>query len=119
MTTDGLTWKFPLRSCRVYDADTLMEMTLDLGFGVSIVATGRLLGINAPEVRGKDRLRGIVAREWLQARMDIAERVMIETQPTDEKQQGKYGRWLVTIWADDENLNEALVRHGHAQKADY
>jgi micrococcal nuclease len=119
MTSDGITWRFPMRSCRVYDADTLMEMALDLGFGVSIVVTGRLFGINAPEVRGTQRARGVKARDWLQARLDIAKTIIVETQPSDDRQVGKYGRWLVTIWADNENINEALVRHGYARAANY
>jgi micrococcal nuclease len=112
-------WRFPLRSCRVYDADTLMEMQLDLGFGVSIVATGRLEGINAPEVRGAEKERGIVAREWLKARIDIANDVIVETLPSDERPQGKYGRWLITVWADGENLNDLLVSEGFAVQASY
>jgi micrococcal nuclease len=119
MTSDGVTWRFPMRSCRVYDADTLMDVELDLGFGVSIVITARLFGINAPEVRGKEKLRGVAAREWLQARLDIAKNVLVETRPAGEKPVGKYGRWLVVIWADDENLNDALVDEGHAVRADY
>ena len=119
MTSDGVTWRFPMRSCRVYDADTLMDVELDLGFGVSIVITARLFGITAPEVRGKEKLRGVVAREWLQARLDIATNVLVETRPVGEKSVGKYGRWLVVIWADDDNLNDALVDEGHAVRANY
>jgi len=112
-------WQFPLRSCRVYDADTLMEMELDLGFGVSMIATGRLEGINAPEVRGAEKRRGIVAREWLKARMDIANEVVVETRPSDERPKGKYGRWLITVWADGENLNDLMVAEGFAVPASY
>ena len=119
MTTDGVTWRFPMRSCRVYDADPLMDVRLDLGFGVSIVITARLYGINAPEVRGAEKPRGITARDWLQARLDIATNVLVETRPDGEKAVGKYGRWLVVVWADDDNINDALVDEGYAVRADY
>ena len=119
MTTDGVTWRFPVRSCRVYDADTLMDVSLDLGFGISVVITARLYGINAPEMRGPERKHGIVARDWLQARLDIATNVLVETRPTGEKAVGKYGRWLVIVGADDDNLNEALVDEGYAVRATY
>jgi micrococcal nuclease len=119
MTTDGVTWRFPMRSYRVYDADTLMDARLDLGFGISIVITARLYGINAPEMRGKDKALGITARNWLQARLDIATNVLVETRPVGKKLTGKYGRWLVIVWADDDNLNEALIDEGYAVKADY
>ena len=119
MTTDGVTWRFPMRSCRVYDADTLMDVRLELGVGVSIVITARLYGINAPEVRGAEKPRGITARDWLQARLDIATNVLVETRPDGEKAVGKYGRWLVGVWADDDNINDALVDEGYAVRADY
>lgn len=115
----GVTWRFPMKACRVYDADTLMDVSLDLGFGLSISITARLYGINAPEVRGPERKRGIVAREWLQARLDLATDVMIETRPVGERAVGKYGRWLVVIWADGDNINETLIDEGHAVRADY
>jgi micrococcal nuclease len=119
MTTDGVTWRFPMRSCRVYDADTLMDARLDLGFGISIVITARLYGINAPEVRGAEKPQGITARDWLQARLDIATNVLVETRPDGERSVGKYGRWLVVVWADDDNLNDALVDEGYAVRATY
>jgi micrococcal nuclease len=119
MTTDGVTWRFPMRSCRVYDADTLMDARLDLGFGISIVITARLYGINAPEVRGSDKKQGIRSREWLQARLDIATNVLVETRPDGERSVGKYGRWLVVVWADDDNINDALVDEGYAVRATY
>lgn len=112
-------WRFPLKSCRVYDADTLMDMRLDLGFGISLVATGRLLGINAPEVRGPEKPSGIIAREWLKARIEIAKEVVIETLPSGERNTGKYGRWLIVVIADGENLNDLLVSEGHAKQATY
>ena len=113
-------WLFPLKSCRVYDGDTLMEMVLDLGFGVSFETTGRLVGINAPEVRGSSKRDGVRSREWLKAMMDTAKSVHIETVAEKiSRQKGKYGRWLVTVWADGSNLNEEMVHRGYAKKARY
>ena len=110
-----------MRSCRVYDADTLMDVRLDLGFGISIVITARLYGINAPEVRGIEKPQGIAARDWLQARLAIATNVLVETRPDGEKAVGKYGRWLVDLFienpgGDDNgmNVNRELIRRGHA-----
>ena len=113
------TWMFPVLSCRVYDADTLMDLQVDLGFGVTITITGRLDGINAPEVRGKERERGEASRDWLKAKMKTSRSVSIETRPSDEKQKGKYGRWLITVWADGKNLNDLMVTKGLAERVEY
>jgi len=112
-------WKFPLRSCRVYDGDTLMDMVLDLGFGITIKVSGRLDGINAPEVRGVEKEQGVVSRDWLRSRMMDAENVVIVTRPSGDRQQGKYGRWLITVVADGHDLNEMMVQKKLARWAKY
>ena len=113
-------WLFSLKSCRVYDGDTLMEMVLDLGFGVSFETTGRLFGINAPEVRGKTKGDGVKSRDWLKAALDAARAVHVGTVTEKvSRQKGKYGRWLVTVWADGVNLNDEMVRIGYAKRAKY
>ena len=108
-----------MKSCRVYDGDTLMDMVLDLGFGLTFKVSGRLDGINAPEMRGSEKERGVVSRDWLKNRMLSAENVFIVTRRSDERQQGKYGRWLITVVADGHDLNEMLVKKGLAQRAEY
>jgi|TARA_R110000824_G_scaffold260399_1_gene449062 micrococcal nuclease len=115
----GQAWKFPVKSCRVYDADTLMDLVVDLGFGLTITITGRLYGINAPELRGPERPDGIKSRDWIQEQIIDAEQVFIETRPSHEKATGKYGRWLITVWADGCNLNDRLVQLGLAKRATY
>ncbi len=113
-------WQFPLVSCRVYDADTLMEMKLDLGFGITFETTGRLYGINAPEVRGKEKQKGVVARDWLDAKISTAHEVLIQTRsPYRRRSRGKFGRWLIVVVADGIDLNEQLVNEGHATWAQY
>jgi len=113
-------WVFPLIGCRGYDADTLMDLQLDLGFGLTFTTTGRLFGINAPEVRGKEREAGIRSREWLQAELDAAEEVTIKTIGVESRaQQGKFGRWLIVVFADGVNLNEMMVWKGMAETAMY
>lgn len=107
-------WTFPAISWRVYDGDTVMDLTLDLGFRISATISGRLYGIDTPELRGSDRQRGLEARDWLRKQMGEAQTVLVETRPPTASQQGKYGRWLITIWADDLNLNDALITHGFA-----
>ena len=112
-------WSFPLLAWRVYDADTIMDMEVDLGFGVQLTITGRLLGINAPELRGAERPNGLASRDWLKHKMDTAKSISIETKPSSERQTGKYGRWLITVWADGVNLNDLMVAEGLARRVEY
>ena len=118
---DGLidVWMFPVKSCRVYDGDTLMNIVCDLGFGITISITGRLYGIDAPEVRGEERPEGIKTRDWRREQLDAAGTVFVQTRPENEQKTGKYGRWLITLWADNVNLNERLVNLGLATRATY
>jgi len=106
-------WLFPVQSWRVYDGDTITA-TVDLGFALSITITCRLWGINTPEVRGPEREAGLLVRDWLIDRLDDAKTIKIETRPPTERGTGKYGRWLIILWANEENLNEAMVRDGLA-----
>ncbi len=123
-------WLFQMVSCRVYDGDTLMDLVLDLGFGLTISTTGRLYGINAPEVRGKEKAKGIVSRDWLDKEISEATEIIISTiapfdstkkasRAREKQKQGKYGRWLIEVFADGVNLNELMVWEGLAEKANY
>jgi len=96
-----------------------MDMVLDLGFGVTIKVSGRLDGINAPEVRGVEKEQGVVSRDWLKNRMLDAENVVILTRKSGDRQQGKYGRWLITVVADGHDLNEMMVQNQLARRAEY
>lgn len=53
------------KSHPIYDADTV-RLVADLGFGLqSELGPCRLHGIDAPEMRGEERLAGIAARDFL------------------------------------------------------
>lgn len=111
-------WVFPARVVRVYDGDTL-TLSVDLGFRVAIQITGRLDGIDTPEVRGPSRAEGLRARDWMRGELAAATDVRIATRAPSGRQTGKYGRWLITVWADGVNLNERLVEVGHAVRRTY
>ena len=93
----------------VYDGDTVTA-DIDLGFEVWLKGQKlRLLNINTPEVRGKEKAEGIVSRDALRSRI-LGKEVKIKS---DRK--GKYGRWLVEIFLDDENINNWLLTEGLAK----
>lgn len=100
----------------VYDADTI-RCDIDLGCKVWLHNEPlRLYGIDAPELRGFEREDGLMARDWLRKRLPEGAEIIIDTKK-DSK--GKYGRWLAVVHLDGENLNEKLVKSGHAIWAKY
>ena len=103
----------------VYDADTI-TVDIDLGFHIWAKAEKiRLVGINAPEVRGEERPDGLISRDWLRERI-LGKEIILKTQKAGSAK-GKYGRWLGEILLPDEtvSLNRQLVDQGLAQPAYY
>ena len=104
---------------KVYDGDTVTCL-IDLGFKITMIKSVRLLYINSPEVRGKERKYGLKSRDWLRERI-MDKDVYIKTK-LDKT--GKYGRILAEIWIQDLNgnwlfLNDLLVKNGYAEYKDY
>lgn len=106
---------------RAYDGDTI-TVDIDLGFGVELKEqTLRLARIDAPELRGEERIAGIEARDHLRMLLDddspYPGPIFIQTEKSADK--GKYGRWIATVWKGDLNVNAAMVSAGHAVWRDY
>ncbi len=104
---------------RLYDADTIW-FDIDLGFFTWLhYPPVRLTGIDAPELRGEEREKGIEARDYT---VDLfftrGPEVILRTFKGEE--QGKYGRWLAVVeLSDGLILNDHLVEVGHAEYAFY
>lgn len=116
---------YKAKMTRMIDGDTV-DVDIDLGFHLAFSVRARLHGINAPELRGESKEKGIVARNRLQEMVLGADDIVVRTF-LDEKD--KYGRVLVEVLktyrtqAGDElslvNINERLVEEGLAVKAVY
>lgn len=104
--TVGPAYRYECNLHRVIDGDTV-DLDIDLGFHITNRIRVRLLGVDAPEIRGPEKVAGDIVtdrvRYWLQANGKLT----VETVKT-----GKYGRWLGTIHAAnaDCTLNEAVAR---------
>ena len=104
----------------VYDGDTC---TVDIDLGLHSWVRGeklRLNRINAPELRGVERPKGIKSRDFLKSKIEGKE-ITIET-IKDKK--GKYGRYLAEIWLEDKpgkfiNINDLIVKEGFAKYQKY
>ena len=104
----------------VYDADTI-TVNVDLGFHTwAHDEKIRLARINAPEVRGKEKVQGKVARDWLRNKI-LGKAILLRTlknkKGADSK--GKFGRYLGEVILDGVNINDTLVEVGHAEYKDY
>lgn len=104
----------------VYDGDT-MTVDIDLGLHMWIRDEKvRLARINAPEVRGAQREKGLAARDFL-SNLVFGKDIIIETIRDQEE---KYGRYLGEIWLKNEsgaftNINDLIVQKGHAIYKEY
>lgn len=98
---------------RVVDGDTV-RFKVDLGFAITTESNFRLLGIDAPEVRGAEREEGLKSADALTERI-TGKRLKIKTTKPD-----KYGRWLCIIFAREEHtwvdVNDWMVKAGHAKE---
>ena len=117
---DNTVKKYQYRNVEVlsiYDADTI-KVKIFLGFGVTMEKiTFRLARINAWEVRGKEKVEGKIARDYLRERIENATKIIWVETYKDGK--GKYGRYLCNLYIGKECLNDTLVKLGHGVYAEY
>ena len=101
-------YEYRAKVTAVYDGDTV-TVDIVLGFEVWLREQRvRLLNINTPEVRGKNKEAGIVARDALREKV-LGKDILIKSD-----RRGKYGRWLVEIFVEEENINQWLLTEGLA-----
>ena len=106
------------RVVNVVDGDTV-DLELDLGFGILRRDRFRLLGINAPERRGADKLRGEQATERLRALLASAADGTVHVMTVRDKKE-KYGRYLARIIVQDtmgivQDVADTLLAEGLAE----
>jgi micrococcal nuclease len=99
---------------RVVDGDTL-DLNVDLGFSINYHKRVRLYGINAPEMKNDTNNIGHEAKVYLTQLIDNKD-VVIKTQ---KDKTDKYGRYIVIIYLDGENINEKMVEDGKAERHNY
>jgi micrococcal nuclease len=102
-------YEYKARLVEVIDGDTL-KARVDLGFHVSVEVTLRLKRIDAPELRGPDKQRGLLAKSALNAFCLGEMTIRTEKAPGD-----KYGRWLAEVSVNGQSINDMMVHDGHAR----
>lgn len=108
-------WVYRCRVMRIIDADSL-AVAVDLGFNLSAIITVRLLGVDAPELRGLESDAGMRARAWVREWVGVVGVAGGDTPwplliRTVKDSKDKYGRYLCQIHrpGDPVSLNQALL----------
>ena len=116
-------WNYKVASVdRVIDGDTI-DITINLGFDLSIKQRVRVAGVDTPEKRTSDheveKPLGIDATNWLKTKLEDAQKenksLMVRTE-LGSSSTGKYGRLLGWLYVGDEavSLNEQMIAEGYA-----
>lgn len=98
---------------RVLDGDTY-QLRLDLDFHVAISITGRLHGVDCPEMSTPEgRAAKIFVEDLLLPRDKPPPGLVVQSY----KDQMSFARWVVDIWLpkDDLNLTELIIKAGHVK----
>lgn len=98
----------------VYDGDTI---TVNIDLGLSVIQAKekiRLYRINAPEVKGASKKKGMASRNYLK-KLILGKEIFIET-IKDRKE--KFGRYLAEVFVEKNgkliNVNDELVKRKFA-----
>jgi len=107
-------YEYKAKVTKVVDGDTV-DCDVDLGFYMTAKIRFRLARINTPEVRGTEKEDGLVSKQWLIDFLNSHNNeIIVRTAKT-----GKYGRWLGEIIIGETNVNDELVKTGHAEYVTY
>ena len=98
------------------DGDTV-DVTIDVGFNISYSGRVRLVGIDTPESRTRDKVEkkfGLLAKEYLKTFIKEAGKDLIIKTKKDGK--GKYGRILGELFkqGEEKSINTIMVEKGYA-----
>ncbi|MGL4737057.1 MAG: thermonuclease family protein [Cellulosilyticaceae bacterium] len=98
----------------IVDGDTF-DAQVDLGFHVFIQQRFRILGINAPELKGATKIAGNAAKDYL-ASLILNKQVMIHSIKTDG-----FRRYLADIYVtiDDQQYSVAQLMLSHNYAVPY
>ena len=100
----------------IYDADTFRVNIKGYPSIVGERIPIRVLGVDAPELRGKCESEKIKAREAKQFTVQALRSA--KTIELRNIQCGKYFRILADVYVDDKNLADGLIKSGHARAYD-
>ena len=100
----------------IYDADTFRVEIKGYPPIVGERIPIRVLGVDAPEIRGKCKKEKLLARKAKQFTVEkLRNAKVIELRNI---KRGKYFRILAQVFVDEKNLGKLLIKAGHARPYD-
>jgi len=100
----------------IYDADTFRVNIKDWPDVIGLRVPVRVLGVDAPEIRGKCQAEKIAAREAKQFTVRaLRSAKVIELRNI---KRGKYFRLLADVFVDGKSLGKGLIKAAHARAYD-
>jgi len=99
---------------RVIDGDTIV---VDLDLGLDIILKDqyiRLAGLNTPETRGREKVLGKIAKNFVIDKLPIGREIAVLSEKYDPR--GKYGRIVGTVGylQGGISINSQLINEGYA-----
>ena len=107
-------YKYNAKLDRVVDGDTV-DALVDLGFDTWKKVRIRFYGMDAWESRTRDKdekVKGLAAKNRLIELLDQAGGAFT----LQSYGVGKYGRCLGELFIEDTNINQQLIKEGHAKE---
>lgn len=109
---------YRFRPLRVVDGDTIVG-AIDLGLKLTVEAEHvRLFGVDAPEIRGRDRdpVAGPAAKAFVEQWIEVGSDFVLDSR--EFRPHDNFGRVLGDLYrsGDDVSLNEALFAAGYATR---
>jgi len=111
-----MSYEYKAELIRVVDGDTIrLKLSKDINVGFYITQTistemnFRLAGIDTPEVRGRNKKRGLEVKQHVEDILTAADSMRAVTHKPD-----KYGRWLVDLFVSasgDNSVEFSLADH--------
>ena len=112
----AIEYMYKVHVIRVVDGDTV-DVEVDLGFDIKIKKRVRLHGIDAPEIRTRDKqekIAGYKSKEFLEQVVKDNDGMFYMS----SQDKGKYGRCIGILFEKDfydESLNDRMIYEGHAK----
>lgn len=104
-------FEYPVSNIRVVDGDTF-ECDIHLGLDITLSRQMiRMLGIDAPEKRGADKVEGEISKEALLSRIEESSDLFIRV---GDENRDSFGRCLGTLFDGEESINQWMIDLGFA-----
>ncbi len=97
----------------VFDADTFRVNIKDVPPIIGQRMPVRILGVDAPEIRGKcqaEKVKARLAKQFTVEQLRSAKIIELRN-----VRRGKYFRLLANVYIDGKNLADSLIQAGHAR----